>query len=137
MLGSNKKESGTMTLQMIGNAKAAETVLQETDSCGQDTNASANNTTIRNHRVGTITTGIAMIVYGSLFLLQTFTKSIRYETIFKLWPCILIGLGIEVLASNFETKKLTYDKGAIVLLFALTFFAMCMAGAQLGFAYIK
>ena len=92
--------------------------------------------TVRTHRVGTITTGFAFIAFGVMFILHLFLSVISYDVIFKLWPLILIGLGVEVLASNLKTDRVIYDKAAIVLMFILAFFAMCMAGADLMFQYI-
>ena len=86
--------------------------------------------TIRTHRVGTITTGLSLIAFGVLFVLHLFMNAISYEMIFRLWPVILIGLGVEVLLSNFIKDKIIYDKAAIFLLIVMTFFAMCMAYAD-------
>ncbi len=136
MQNKSENRTGMFALQTIEAGTGTDAFLQETVIADPSAAVHSHSQTVRNHRVGTITTGIAMVVYGVLFLLQTFTKSISYEMIFDLWPCILIGLGIEMLASNFEAKKLTYDKGAIALLFVLTFFAMCMAGVQFGFDHM-
>lgn len=83
---------------------------------------------IRVHRVGSITTGMAMIVFGVLFILHGCFGLMSYKLIFKLWPFILVGLGIEVLFSNIADWKFVYDKAAIFLLIFVTFFAVCMAG---------
>ena len=88
-------------------------------------------TTIRTHRVGAVTTGVSM------FLLRTCFHIVSYENIFKCWPLVLIGLGIELILSNAMDKKFIYDKGAIVLLILVAFFAMGMAGADLCFSYIE
>lgn len=92
--------------------------------------------TIRTHRVGTITTGFALISFGVMFILHLFLSVISYDLIFKLWPLILIGLGVELLASNLKTDNVVYDKAAIFLMVVLAFFAMCMAGADLVFQYL-
>lgn len=84
--------------------------------------------TIRTHRVGTITTGISLIAFGVMFLLHLFVNTISYDLIFKLWPVVLIGLGIEILLSSFSSEKIIYDKAAVVLMFFVAFFAMGMAG---------
>lgn len=91
--------------------------------------------TVRTHRVGSITTGLSLIAFGVLFVLHLFMNVISYEMIFKLWPVILIGLGVEVLLSNFAGDKLVYDKGAICLMFVIAIFAMGMAGAELLMKY--
>lgn len=92
---------------------------------------------IRVHRVGTITTGLSMIIFGVLFLLHGFGYMISYEMIFQLWPIILIGLGIELLLSNMIRRKFVYDKGAIILLFVMTLFVIGMAAVDICFDYIK
>ena len=91
--------------------------------------------TVRTHRVGSITTGLSLIAFGVLFVLHLFMNVISYEMIFKLWPVILIGLGVEVLLSNFAGDKQVYDKGAICLMFVIAIFAMGMAGAELLMKY--
>ena len=91
---------------------------------------------IRVHRVGSITAGMAMIVFGILFILHVCFGLISYEIIFKLWPFILVGLGIEVLLSNLADWKFVYDKAAIFLLIVVTFFAVCMAGIDVVFTYL-
>lgn len=92
--------------------------------------------TARIHRVGTVTTGIVFIAFGVMFILHLFVNVISYDVIFKLWPLILVGLGVEVLLSNLRPDNLVYDKGAIVLMFILAFFAMGMAGADMVFQYL-
>ena len=91
----------------------------------------------RNDRVGTITTGISLIAFGVMFLLHLFVNAISYELIFKLWPVIMIGLGIEVLLSSFSKEKIIYDKAAVILMFFVAFFAMGMAGADLCMLQFK
>jgi hypothetical protein len=90
---------------------------------------------IRIHRVGTITTGCTLIAAGVLFVIHTFLNIISYEMIFRLWPIILIGLGLEVLAANFSKERIVYDKAGVVLLFLVMFFAMGMACADICFEH--
>ena len=92
---------------------------------------------IRVHRVGTITTGLSMIIFGVLFLLHGFGYMISYEVIFHLWPIMLIGLGIELLLANIIRRKFVYDKGAILLLIVMTFFVIGMAAADICFDYME
>ena len=91
----------------------------------------------RVHRVGTITTGLSMMLFGILFLLHSFGKMISYEIIFQLWPIMLIGLGIELLLANMIKRKFIYDKGAIILLFVMMFFVIGMAITDVFFNYMK
>ena len=51
----------------------------------------------------------------------------NYEMIFSMWPLILIGMGIELLLSNFWERKIVYDKAAVFLLIIMTLFVMSMA----------
>lgn len=77
------------------------------------------------HRVGTITLGLSLILFGILFLLHLFFPSLNYQTIFHIWPCIFILLGIEVLLGC-KKKQFVLDKGAVFLLIVLALFAMFM-----------
>ena len=86
---------------------------------------------IRTHRVGSITTGLSMIAFGVLFILHLFIGSLDYTLIFRLWPIMMIGLGVEILISNFKSDQIIYDKPAVALLFITTLFAMSMAGADM------
>lgn len=87
--------------------------------------------TVRVHRIGSITFGISLIVFGILFLLHMLVPVISYTFIFRLWPCIFIILGIEILIGNYkEGSSFVYDKTAVFLLIVLSFFAMSMAVAD-------
>lgn len=84
-------------------------------------------TTYRSHRVGTVTAGITMVGFGVMFLLHLFFDLIDYQMMFSLWPVMLILLGLELIAANFSTKKVVYDKAAVFLLVIMTFFTIGMA----------
>jgi uncharacterized membrane protein HdeD (DUF308 family) len=86
----------------------------------------------KGRRVGTLTAGIVLIVFGLLFIARLFFPQIDYNFILSLWPVILVFLGIELLASFMVNKEepMKYDVGAIVLIIILAFFAMAMAGAE-------
>lgn len=86
---------------------------------------------VRTHRVGSITAGLSMIVFGVLFILHLFIGSLDYTLIFRLWPLMIIGLGLELLISNYKSETVVYDKPAVTLLFITTLFAMSMAGADI------
>lgn len=80
------------------------------------------------HRVGTITCGTALILAGILFLLHIVFPIISYSFIFRLWPCIFILMGIEILVGNCKKDtRFIYDTGAVVLLILLLLFAVGMA----------
>lgn len=87
--------------------------------------------TRRIHRLGTITCGGAMVVFGSLFIVNTFTNLISYQMILKLWPFILVGMGVELLVSTIREDDFVYDKASVALLFVLTLFSICMAGVDI------
>ena len=83
---------------------------------------------MRTRRVGTITCGIVLIVFGLLFLLHMFLPVISYSFIFRLWPLILIFLGVEIMMSNIKATEaaLKYDVGAVLLVKLLALFSMGM-----------
>ena len=85
---------------------------------------------IRVHRVGTVTCGIVLIIYGIMFLLHIFLPVIKYVYIFELWPIILVILGLEVLVSCIGDRKeriqFVYDFPAVVLILLIALFAMVM-----------
>lgn len=96
--------------------------------------------TIKVRRVGSVTFGTVLIVTGILFLVHIFLPGFHYFLIYRFWPVILILLGVEVLAGSrqktyeiidnqgnvVEQSKVVYDVAAILLMIALTAFAMCM-----------
>ena len=79
----------------------------------------------RVHRVGTVTLGIGLVIFGVLFLLKLFLPMLDYLVIYRLWPVILILLGIEVLISC-RKSNVIYDKWGIVILICLVSFALIM-----------
>lgn len=93
--------------------------------------------TYRSHRVGSVTAGLSMVGFGVMFLLHLFFDLVEYQMLFSLWPVILILLGLELLLSNFSSKKIVYDKAAIFLLILMTFFAMGMAVAEECFRWAE
>lgn len=82
---------------------------------------------MRVHRVGSITTGVSMVVLGVAFLLKLYFDIFSFRMICMLWPLIFIGLGVEILVNNVKDNKMIYDKAAVFLLVVMTFFAMGMA----------
>ncbi len=100
-----------------------------------------NHNTKRTHRIGSISCGIALILFGILFLVHIFVPMLSYRFIFRLWPCIFIMMGLELLIGNYLASRrkdasteppvsIVYDKGAVFLLILLLIFAMCMAAAD-------
>ena len=90
---------------------------------------------MRTHRIGTLTFGSGLIIFGLLFMVRTFNNMVTYQFIFNLWPILLIILGCEILWYHFhdKDKTLIYDKGSIFLMIVLSFFAMGMAFCQFVF----
>lgn len=83
------------------------------------------------HRVGTVTFGCCLILFGVLFLSRLFIPAFPIDFVFRLWPCMFIILGIEVLLANAgKNAEFVYDKTAIVLMVVLFFFAVCLAGCE-------
>lgn len=85
---------------------------------------------IRTHRVGSITAGITMMVLGVLFLIHVILGVPSYEVIFKLWPVAIIGLGAEILISNFYVKNFIYDTAAVCLMALIILFSIAVAAAE-------
>ncbi|MCM1040732.1 MAG: DUF5668 domain-containing protein [Roseburia sp.] len=94
---------------------------------------------IRIHRVGTITSGLTLVLYGILFLARMFFPSLSFRVIFDLWPLILVILGTEILLSctgkNVKEQKFIYDFPAFLIVMAMMFFALIMAAADYGMRY--
>ncbi len=87
----------------------------------------------KGRRVGTLTTGIILILSGAMFLCHLVYPRVSYLTVISYWPVILILLGIEVIIAYVINRedKIVYDTGAIWLVAALSFFAMGMGGLEL------
>lgn len=83
----------------------------------------------RSRRVGGLTLGITLVVFGLLFLIRTITHAISYTFILKLWPAILILLGCEVLVSYLWDKEgnYKYDGFSVLILVVMSFFSLSMA----------
>ncbi|MCI1956276.1 MAG: hypothetical protein LKJ21_07900 [Oscillospiraceae bacterium] len=88
---------------------------------------------IKNRRVGTLTAGVSMVVFGALFLLQLVVPTVTIRLIASLWPLVLIFLGIEILIAYVRNKEgqMKYDAGSVVIMLALALFTVCMAATQL------
>ena len=88
---------------------------------------------IKNRRVGTLTAGVSMVIFGVLFLLRLAVPAVTIRLIASLWPLVLIFLGVEILIAYALNKEgqMRYDAGSVVLIIALALFTVCMAAAQL------
>lgn len=52
---------------------------------------------MRQRRIGTITLGVSLVLFGMLFMIRIFGGVLNYTLIFHLWPLILVALGLEIL----------------------------------------
>lgn len=95
--------------------------------------------TVRTRRVGSVTFGLTLIVFGVLFLVHMAAPSLNYEMIFNCWPVVFVLLGIEILVenrkSNVDGYKFVYDFPAILMLALMLFFAMMMAVVDCAIQY--
>lgn len=87
---------------------------------------------IKGRKVGTLTSGIILVVFGIMFLLRLFINNLNILFIASLWPVILILLGIEIIAAYIINKeeKLQYDFAGVTLVIVLVFFAMGMGSVE-------
>lgn len=82
-------------------------------------------------RVGSVTLGLTLVVFGVMFLLSAF-KSFNYLDVIKFWPVIFISLGIEMFVHAFskDAEKAKLDVPSCLMTCVLMLFSMCLAGAQ-------
>ncbi len=87
---------------------------------------------LKGRRVGTLTAGIILVVFGVLFLLRLAITDLNISLIASFWPLILVLLGIEIIVAYIINKddKMKYDFSAIILVIILAFFAMGMGGVE-------
>lgn len=88
----------------------------------------------KNRRVGTLTAGASMIIFGILFLLRLAIPAMTLRLIASLWPLVLIFLGIEMIIAYVRNKEgqMRYDFGSVVLIVVLAVFTGFMAVAQMA-----
>ncbi len=93
----------------------------------------------RSRRVGSVTFGLTLILFGILFLIHIALPTLHYELIFRLWPVVFILLGCEVLVENYKSNvkncKFIYDFPAIIMLAMMMLFAMVMAAVDYSITY--
>jgi hypothetical protein len=93
----------------------------------------------RTHRVGTVTCGLVLILYGILFLVRMALPAINYRLIFDCWPIVLIFLGVEILlgciGKNAEKTNFKYDFGSVLIILLMMLFSMIMAAVDYGMWY--
>lgn len=90
-----------------------------------------NRKTMRIHRIGSVTFGVSLILFGLLFLARLLFPALNYTVIFHLWPVVFIMLGIEILIETHrEGIQFVYDKAAIFMMIILLVFAMALGAAD-------
>lgn len=89
----------------------------------------------RVHRVGSITAGLSMIIWGIMFALNELNILTDLRFVLSVWPLILIGLGAEMLWFTSKDERVIYDKGAVLLMIGMSFFAMMMAAVNICIKY--
>lgn len=77
-------------------------------------------------RVGLVTMGLSLISLGIIMLLDQFNILDGYMFVLKLWPSMLIILGIEVLYNNYLKNKnddidIRIDFISVIIIFIVIF----------------
>lgn len=97
--------------------------------------------TLRTRRVGSVTFGLTLVLFGVLFLIHIVIPTLDYGIIFQFWPAVFILLGVEILVENHksgsEKCKFVYDFPAILMLVIMLLFAMVMAAAEVSMQYYQ
>ena len=94
---------------------------------------------IKGRRVGTFTSGIVLVMVGTIFLLRLIFPSISYLFIASLWPLVLILLGVEIIIAYAINKEeiMKYDFGGVIILIMLSFFSMGMGCMEYVITHIE
>lgn len=79
---------------------------------------------MRTHRIGTISLGCTLILFGCLYLVNIFLPGLPYLTAARLWPLVFLFLGGEILYGVRHSDTFYYDGGSIVLLALLVLFSI-------------
>ena len=88
---------------------------------------------VKTRRVGTVSIGLCMVVFGVMFLLCSLFEVLSYEMVFSLWPVILITLGAELVIYSFFKGKLYYDKSSVFIMILMLFMAAGLAAVDTCF----
>jgi len=90
--------------------------------------------TLRTRRVGSVTFGMTLILFGVLFLLHMVVPTLHYELIFRFWHVVFVLLGVEILVENHKSNhdgyRFVYDFPAVLMLVILLLFAMMLAAVD-------
>jgi len=77
-------------------------------------------------RVGTLTTGIVLVVAGCCMLASMFFPTLKLTLVLQLSPVILVSLGIETLLAARGGGKVKYDWVGMILCCLLVCTAVCL-----------
>jgi len=76
-------------------------------------------------RVGTISMGIGLIAFGVILFLSQVNKFSALNMVLKIWPVILILMGLEILCYRYVSKDesivIKYDLFSIFIIFVILF----------------
>ena len=110
-----------------------ESNLEDTTYINENKEVTEKKDTTKTRRVGTISVGLSMVVFGIMFLLCSVFGILSYRTVFAMWPAILVVLGLEILIYSFWKGKLVYDKGSVFIMILMLFLSAGMAAADVCF----
>ncbi|MDR0530678.1 MAG: DUF5668 domain-containing protein [Oscillospiraceae bacterium] len=89
---------------------------------------------MRGKKIGVLTLGVSLVLFGVLFLLRLALPWFDYIRVLQFWPVVLILLGVEVLLAALLPRKegqpMKVDAASVVLLFLTLFLACGLAAAQ-------
>ncbi len=110
-----------------------ESNLEDTTYINENKEVTEKKDATKTRRVGTISVGLSMIVFGIMFLLCSVFGILSYRTVFAMWPAILVVLGLEILIYSFWKGKLVYDKGSVFIMILMLFLSAGMAATDVFF----
>ncbi len=97
--------------------------------------------TLQPRRVGSVTFGLTLVLFGVLFLIHIVVPTLHYEMIFQFWPVVFVLLGVEILVENHKSSaeqcRFVYDFPAILMMVVMLLFAMVMAAAEFSLHYYQ
>ena len=83
---------------------------------------------MKTKRVGTISMALVLILFGIILLLSQFALVSAFELFTKLWPFILIILGLEILYYAYVSKEEVKIKYDVLSIFVVIFILLINIG---------
>lgn len=87
---------------------------------------------MKSRRVGTISMGVVLILFGILLLLSRVSSISAIELFTRFWPAILIIIGVEILYYVYKNKeeeqRIKYDVFSIFIVTSILIFNMLIYG---------